>query len=306
MTFWISGYMYSCKKRAANQNSRRAPAGRPSQASAGGSVCLLQLLQWRHAPAGTGKCRGQAGRRLLLAPRPLTRSCKMKGAATIAAAATAWSLAVAAPPSPNIALILTDDQDLLFDSMRALPFTSHWVGAEGAGFTKFFAHTPVCCPSRGELMTGRYLHNLKAANATVSTCMRLDCKSNMTAFEDKVCGKQLQQHGYRTMMAGKYLNGLAVSRCPVAGGSAAPPAGWDRFFQMCPDTCYVNCLFGDNGRGVVFNDTQFENGSNYAPSLIGNVTLGFVTGALAARQPFFAYIAPHSPHSPSTPAPWYA
>ena len=59
-----------------------------------------------------------------------------------------------------------------------------------------------------------------------------------------------------------------------------------------------------------FNDTSFPNGTNYAPSLIGNVTVAFIRDALtapaASRKPFFAYSAVHSPHTPSTPAPWYA
>ena len=60
---------------------------------------------------------------------------------------------------PKIVLVLTDDQDLLFDSMRAMPFTTSFLGQGGVSFSNFFAHTPVCCPSRGELLSGRYLHN---------------------------------------------------------------------------------------------------------------------------------------------------
>eukprot|EP01047_Picozoa_sp_COSAG01_P037159 COSAG01_NODE_2936_length_6828_cov_20.818992_4_plen_202_part_00 len=108
-------------------------------------------------------------------------------------------------------------------------------------------------------------------------------------------------------MAGKYLNGKTVSHCPRPGEPPVqPPAGWDRYFVMCPDTCYVNCLFGDDGVARWFNDTAFVNGSNYAPSLVGNVTVQFIRETLEAGKPFFAYVAPHSPHTPATPAPWYA
>lgn len=210
---------------------------------------------------------------------------------------------------PNIVLLLTDDQDLQFNSIEAMPFTSSFIGSEGAVFDNFFAHTPVCCPSRAQLLSGRYMHNLKAANASVHTCMRADV-AGRPRFHQEAFAAGLQQAGYATLMAGKFLNGKAVSNCPTPGSSTVvpPPAGWDRFFVMCPDTCYVNCLFGDDGTAKWFNDSSYPEGSNYAPSLIGNVTVDFIRRELssASPRPFFAYIAPHSPHSPATPAPWYA
>lgn len=53
---------------------------------------------------------------------------------------------------PNIFLMLTDDQDILLGSMNAMSFTRQF-GQTGLNFTNFFAHTPVCCPSRSELLT---------------------------------------------------------------------------------------------------------------------------------------------------------
>ena len=74
---------------------------------------------------------------------------------------------------PNVVLLLTDDQDLLFDSTSlAMPFTKKLLGGGGATFVNAFAHTPVCCPSRGQILTGKYMHNLKAPGSDVSTCMR--------------------------------------------------------------------------------------------------------------------------------------
>ena len=53
------------------------------------------------------------------------------------------------PPSskPNVVVVLTDDQDIMLGSMNAMSFTRA-LGQQGANFSNFFAHTPVCCPSR--------------------------------------------------------------------------------------------------------------------------------------------------------------
>lgn len=296
------------------RDSSRYPAVRHAAAAGGGTRRLTvrrtyyytveYLCYWLRESSLVGDLRlaglllrramTRAGARLLLALRAL-------GSASLPPSA-------ASPTKPNIVFVLTDDQDLVLDSMRAMPFTTNFFGSGGASFSNAFAHTPVCCPSRGEVLTGRYLHNLKAADASVKSCMRLLVNDE---FEGRVLGNSLQRAGYVTSMAGKYLNGKGVSHCPEPGGPRVePPPGWDKYFVMCPDTCYVDCLMGDNGVAKWFNDTSFENGTNYAPSIIGNVTTAFIHDALSAptsaRKPFFAYTAVHSPHTPSTPAPWYS
>ena len=42
-----------------------------------------------------------------------------------------------------------------------MPKTESLMFAQGAHASRFVIHTPVCCPSRSETWTGRYLHNVK-------------------------------------------------------------------------------------------------------------------------------------------------
>jgi hypothetical protein len=52
------------------------------------------------------------------------------------------------PGSPNIIIVLTDDQDLKLGSMEAMPYTREHVVGEAVNLTNFFVNTPICCPSR--------------------------------------------------------------------------------------------------------------------------------------------------------------
>ena len=65
--------------------------------------------------------------------------------------------------------MITDDQDELLgggvqggnaggDPMRQ---TRARIGAAGATGTEWRIHTPICAPSRSELQTGKYYHNVK-------------------------------------------------------------------------------------------------------------------------------------------------
>ena len=64
------------------------------------------------------------------------------------------------PLPPNILLILTDDQDTwASDVYLTMPRTKTWIQDAGVRFTRAFANTPVCCPSRATLLTGRLPHS---------------------------------------------------------------------------------------------------------------------------------------------------
>jgi len=60
---------------------------------------------------------------------------------------------------PNIVIILTDDQDSELGGAEPLEAGSRLLKEQGAQFTNAFVTTPICCPSRASILTGRYLHN---------------------------------------------------------------------------------------------------------------------------------------------------
>eukprot|EP01047_Picozoa_sp_COSAG01_P002080 COSAG01_NODE_53_length_31352_cov_23.122452_2_plen_186_part_00 len=68
----------------------------------------------------------------------------------------------AAARRPNIVLLLTDDLDLMLGGMDDVHQPHHIpaLRRRGAEVSNWFCHTPVCCPSRSEILTGKFFHNL--------------------------------------------------------------------------------------------------------------------------------------------------
>lgn len=99
------------------------------------------------------------------------------------------------PVPPNFLVIVTDDQRA--DTMDAMPKTLSQFASHGTRFTNGFATTPLCCPSRASIFTGRYAHNHRVRTNEGPT--KLDQETTVQYY--------LQNSGYRTAIFGKYLNG---------------------------------------------------------------------------------------------------
>ena len=58
---------------------------------------------------------------------------------------------------PNILIILTDDQST--DELSAMPRTTAWFQEGSTVFDRGYVTTPLRCPSRSTIFSGRYIHN---------------------------------------------------------------------------------------------------------------------------------------------------
>ena len=101
------------------------------------------------------------------------------------------------PEEPNILVLVTDDQR--DRQMRFMPATRRLLGARGTTFTQAYVTTPLCCPSRGSIFSGKYAHNHGIIGADVAETVReYDLQETWPAI--------LQRRGYRTGLSGKFLN----------------------------------------------------------------------------------------------------
>ena len=94
---------------------------------------------------------------------------------------------------PNIVIFVTDDQR---DGLEAMPKTVAWLGKGGTRYANAFATTPLCCPSRASIFSGRYAHNHGVTSN--SDPRDLNQQTTMQYYLDRA--------GYRTGIFGKYMN----------------------------------------------------------------------------------------------------
>jgi N-acetylglucosamine-6-sulfatase len=126
-------------------------------------------------------------------------------------------------PKPNILFVLTDDQDMALGGLTPMVKLKKLVIDEGTLFKNAFVTTPICCPSRSSILTGKYIHNHGAHNNSVEgNCAGVDWLANN---EKRTMATHLKSLGYRTMFAGKYLNQYGTRGSP-SEVSHVPP-GWD-------------------------------------------------------------------------------
>jgi arylsulfatase A-like enzyme len=193
---------------------------------------------------------------------------------------------------PNIIFILTDDLDVA--SIAFMPKLQELLVKQGVTFNNFFVNVSVCCPSRATFSRGQYAHNTKIfTNKPPSGGYE---KYHANGDENSTIAVWLQAAGYRTMHAGKYLNGY-----PNTVALTFVPPGWTEWYSAVKGNPYNEFKYtlNENGKLVEYG-TKPE---DYGTDVYARHAIEFIQRSVQAGKPFFASINTYAPHGPSTPAP---
>ncbi|XP_048242354.1 N-acetylglucosamine-6-sulfatase-like isoform X3 [Haliotis rufescens] len=150
---------------------------------------------------------------------------------------------------PNIVFILTDDQDVELNGQDPIVKTRELIAARGMTFTHMYVSSPLCCPSRSSILTGKYVHNHHGINNSVSG----GCSSPEWQQMNEVAAfpVYLKKQGYSTFFAGKYLNQYGF---PQTGGVKHVPPGWDWWVGLVGNSVYYNYTLSINGTAEKHGD----------------------------------------------------
>ena len=179
---------------------------------------------------------------------------------------------------PNIILILTDDQgwgDLSINGNKDLLTPNiDQLAINGVRFDRFYV-SPVCSPTRAEILTGR--HHVRTGVYDVSKGgERID-------LDEEIISEVLKNNGYKTAVYGKWHNGMQAPYHPNT-------RGFDDFYGFCSGHWgnYFNPLLEHNG--------ELVRGEGFIIDDFTNRGLKFIERN--QKNPFFLYLPFNTPHSP--------
>uniref|UniRef100_A0A3Q3N808 N-acetylglucosamine-6-sulfatase n=1 Tax=Labrus bergylta TaxID=56723 RepID=A0A3Q3N808_9LABR len=190
---------------------------------------------------------------------------------------------------PNIVLILTDDLDIAIGGLSPLTKTKKLIGDAGISFSNAFVASPLCCPSRASILTGKYPHNHHVINNTIEG----NCSSTawQKSEEAHTFPAILKNHGYQTFFAGKYLNQYGHSD---AGGVEHVPPGWSYWVGLEKNSKYYNYTLSVDGKAQRHGADYSK---DYLTDVLANMSLDFLSYK-SNYQPFFMMVSTPAPHSP--------
>ena len=178
----------------------------------------------------------------------------------------------------NVVIFLADDQgwgDLSVHGNSNLSTPNiDSLAADGALFERFYV-SPVCAPTRAELLTGRY--HPRGAVASVST------GQERLSLEESTLAEAFQAAGYATGAFGKWHNGMQSPYRPE-------DRGFDEYYG------FTSGHWGDYFSPPLEHNRELVRGEGFIIDDFTNHALSFIDEH--KDGPFLAYLPYCTPHSP--------
>ncbi|MFM7411898.1 MAG: sulfatase-like hydrolase/transferase, partial [Planctomycetota bacterium] len=232
-------------------------------------------------------------------PRSITSRC-LRWLLSGLACAAPWPHAPApagepaAPPRPNIVVILVDDMGFSDLGCYGGEIPTPHLDALAAGGLRFSQcyNTARCCPTRASLLTGLYSH--RAGIGHMIEDLHLPGYRGRLNDDCPTVAEALRDAGYFTAIAGKWHVGQEHGVTPVNRGffRSLNPAAGGFYFAGAPR--YDLSL---DGAAIPADDPRLP-ADWYTTDLWTTFGLTFIDEARATGKPFFLYLPHNAPHFP--------
>lgn len=195
---------------------------------------------------------------------------------------------------PNIIIILADDLDEKLATTQYMANLKTYLIDRGTTIENFLITTPMCCPSRINLLRSQYTHNHKVFNNSAPNGGFP--KFYESGQESSTLPVWLQTAGYRTALIGKYMNAY-----PLTDDRTYVPPGWSEWYSPGRKNAYdgFDYYLNENGELIPYPPTQ----ENFFTDVMSRKGVDFIERAAQDEIPFFLMLAPFAPHEPSAAAP---
>jgi arylsulfatase A-like enzyme len=196
---------------------------------------------------------------------------------------------------PNILIILADDHGYgdisAHDGPHIRTPNIDRIAAEGIRFSRFYANSSVCSPSRASLMTGRFPDRVG-----VPGVIRTHLNNSWGKLDPEAVTlpSVLSQAGYHTALIGKWHLGLEAEDHPCR-------RGFDHFHGFLGDMMDDYLTHRRHGFNYMRLEEEEVDPKGHATDLFTEWSIDYIHARREEADPFFLYLAYNAPHTPIQP-----